>query len=346
LGAAVCAVSAVLLVVFGVVGATQSGIERPAPFAPATDEVQARFDAESEAFGSPVNRARNVDMESDDSEDGEDGGRAFVQLRGRVANEIGLGLKSKESERPRGIGPIALPRKDGTMTKVDVARKLWRERSRRQLKSGGMLRRYAPELFDGDIYGVDDNDNVKPGSRATIWDALNGPFAPLQNPSAQRPPINPDSVKVAMAADAREHAKLDKLGRIRHTEFFNPNDPTASAYTYLPKNHRNPFGYGRVFARARREQRLDIGPFDQPRAGHSSDNLLARFSKGLAKGRLPIPLNPRLPFAEAEAGVPGLAPSKLQRYPSFKPPPAIPKMAPPPNEDKSDNPKNGKGDTE
>jgi hypothetical protein len=288
-------------------------------------------------------------MDSDDEEGGVDSReQSLVQLKGRVANEIGLGMQSttRDSQRPRGIGYIALPRKDGRETKVDIARRLWRERARRQLKSGGMLRRYAPELFDGDIYGTDDNDNVKPGSRATIWDAMNGPFAPVQKPSSLRPPINPDAIKVAMAADARSHARMDKRQMIRHNEFFNPNDPTANAYTYLPSNHRNPFGYGRVFAKARRDQALDIGPFDKPRFGHSSGNPLAAFSKGLSKGRLPIPLNPRLPFAEAEAGVPGLAPSKMQRYPSFKPPPAIPKMAPPPSPGGEDNPKNGKGDTE
>jgi len=60
---------------------------------------------------------------------------------------------------------------------------------------------------------------------------------------------------------------------------------------------------------------------------------------------LPLPSNPRLPWAEADASIAGMRPSKLQEFPEFTPPPLIPKFVPPPPEDKSDVPAVGQGDT-
>jgi len=256
--------------------------------------------------------------------------------------EAAAEAEARASHRPRGIGEIALPRKDGTVTRVDLARKAFRERIRRRLKGGGMMRRYAPELFGQDIYGTDENDNVKLGSRESIFNAMNGPFAPLDKPSKLRTPIQPDAVRRAMYNDARAHKKLDGAARIRHSEYYLKNDRTAGTYTYLPKNHRNPFGYGRVLVKARRDQALDIGPFDTDRFKHGGGHPDLAFSKGAQKNtRLPLPANPRLPFAEADAAIQGMRPSKLQAFEEFTPPPKIPKFAPPPPEDKSDAPTNG-----
>lgn len=255
-------------------------------------------------------------------------------------------VAASANKRPRGIGHIALPRVDGTMTRVDYARKLFRERIRRRLRSGGMLRRYAPELFGSDVYGMDDNDNVKIGSRATIWDAMNGPFAPMAKPSAQRPKPNADALRMAMLRDAQRHAKADKAQGIRHSEYYLKNDPYRGAYTYLPRNHRNPFGFQKVIAEARRNQALDVGPFEGPRFTHQYANPLNAFDAGAQRHmRIPLPSNPRLPFAEADAAIAGMRPSKLQQFEEFVPPPKIPKFVPAPPADGKDVPSTGQGDT-
>jgi hypothetical protein len=185
-----------------------------------------------------------------------------------------------------------------------------------------------------------------------MWDAMNGPFAPLPKPSKMRAPVNPDAVKFAMLKDAQAHAKLDKkqgkwcrtvcpvplalpsssrppsrLG-LRHTEYYLKNDPYRNAYTYVARNHRNPFGFARIVARARADQALDISPFDGPRFRHTQANPTLAFSKGAQRNSaFPMPSNPRLPFAEADAAIAGMRPSKLQQFETFQPPPAIPKMA-------------------
>jgi len=206
------------------------------------------------------------------------------------------------------------------------------EKLRRHVRTGGMLRRYAPELFDANVYDNDENDNVQLGSRASIFDAMNGPFSPLPAPHDQRAKINPAAIRFAMDADNRAHAKSDQKNKIRHSDDYDPNDPHANAYTYLPRNHRNkPFGYGKIFARARRDQALDIGPFEQQRYTNQYANPLLAF-RG-ARTVLPLPMNPRFPFAEADAAIQGMRPDKLQQFPDFKPPPQWPSFAPAPAAD-------------
>jgi len=193
-----------------------------------------------------------------------------------------------------------------------------------------MLRRYAPDMFNADVYGVDDNDNVKVGSRATIWDALNGPFAALK---PQRPPVDEGVISRMLNADDRAHALADQREKIRHIEdaaAMAGRDPYAAGYTYLPANHRTkPFGYGRLIARARHWQALDVGPFERSARtwNHASSNPLSSF-KGY--DHAPLPYTPHLPFAESDAAFMGMRPSKLQQFKDFVPPPEMPKFAAPP----------------
>jgi len=246
-----------------------------------------------------------------------------MEVAAHAASRAGMDMTRKRWSPP-------LPRGDSGMSRIAYAKALRREMITRRLREGGMLRRYAPELFNADVYGVDDNDNVKVGSRATIWDALNGPFAP---PKPKRTPVDAAVLSKLLNQDDRAHQMADRRDHIRHIEdaaALAGRDPYAAGYTYLPANHRTkPFGYGRLVARARLQQSLDVGPFEKSARtfNHNAANPLASF-KGLDHS--PLPYTPRLPFAESDAAFQGRRPNKLKQFEDFVPPPEMPKLAPPP----------------
>jgi len=273
-------------------------------------------------------RRRNDEATADDDEamapnDEEAMETVQMEVAAHAASRGRMGTTRKRWSPP-------LPRGNNGMSRIAYAKALRRETITRRLRSGGMLRRYAPEMFNADVYGVDDNDNVKVGSRETIWDALNGPFAPTK---PKRAPVDPGVLSKLLNQDDRAHQMADRRDHIRHLEdaaALAGRDPFAAAYTYLPANHRTkPFGYGRLVARARLQQSLDVGPFEKSARtfNHFAANPLAAF-KGLDHS--PLPYTPRLPFAESDAAFQGRRPNKLQQFEDFVPPPEMPKLAPPP----------------
>jgi len=296
----------------------QEEVEGAADAGAVTD---ADLETESDADASAAD-AEDRDQGSDQQTD------AFLESAARAAAEAG----SQVMEGRRGSDDV--PRASKALSeRLIYMKNLRMEKLRRRVRTGGMLRRYAPELFNADVYGTDDNDNVLLGSRATMRDAMQGPFAPLPPP---RPPASEAAVRVAVAKDDADHKKSDAQNKIRHSDDYNPNDPQANAYTYLPRNHwRKPFGFGKIFARARRDQALDIGPFEQQRYHNQYANPLLAFERGASRV-LPLPFNPRLPFAEADAAIQGMRPSKLQQFKDFKPPPKWPSFAPGPSADAKD----------
>jgi len=269
----------------------------------------------------PMSAEEFDDFESDADEDPRE--TVEMEMAARAAATAG-----SMSARGKRFSP-PLP-KGKHMSRIAYAKAVRRETLSRRMRSGGMLRRYAPDLFNADVYGVDDNDNVKVGSRATIWDALNGPFAPKK---PQRPPADVGVVSKLLNEDERAHAAADRRDHIRHIEdaaALAGRDPYAAAYTYLPANHRTkPFGFGRLVARARLQQSLDVGPFEKSARtfNHNAANPMAAF-KGLDHS--PLPYTPRLPFAESDAAFQGGRPSKLQQFHEFVPPPKMPKFEAPP----------------
>jgi len=290
----------------------------------AGDETDADTEGDAEGDSGVDAGDESADEENDMTDQETD---TFLESASRAAAEAGSQVMEGRIQKdgvPSGLR--------GIPERLSYMKNLRMEKLRRHVRTGGMLRRYAPELFDANVYDNDENDNVQLGSRASIFDALNGPFSPLPPPHERRAKINPSAIRVAMDAENRAHAKADEKAKIRHIDDYNPNDPTAAKYHYLPRNHRNkPFGYGKVFARARRDQALDIGPFEQQRYTNQYDNPLLAF-RG-ARTILPLPMNPRFPFAEADAAIQGMRPDKLQQFPDFKPPPKWPSFAPAPAAD-------------
>jgi len=266
----------------------------------------------------------NTDLELGPEPDSAQDPHDVVEMEMAARAAAGAGMHSR---RKRFTPP--LPR-DGLMSRVAYAKAVRREKLTRRLREGGMLRRYAPDLFNADVYGVDDNDNVKVGSRATIWDALNGPFAPMK---PKRDPVDAGVVSKLLNEEDKKHEMADRRDNIRHIEdaaALAGRDPYAAGFTYLPANHRTkPFGFGRLIARARLQQSLDVGPFEKSSRtwNHNAANPMASF-RGFDHS--PLPYTPRLPFAEADAAFQGQRPSKLQQWPEFTPPPQMPKFAAPP----------------